>query len=167
MSVVGTSQPWQLPRRTAGHGSKADAGAQPLTERDSGSPNSNRGSNSVVATGAPRQRGCPAWVVLGHFAGGRDGRCRPGASAPLPFAHPGKSCSLIPELPSGTCRSPSLAAAPMPSASISLSSVLNFPAAGGRIRPAASTIGILGNVGISSRHRSCRGGAAAVQVAEH
>jgi hypothetical protein len=30
MSDVGTSQPWQLPRRTAGHGSKADAGAQPL-----------------------------------------------------------------------------------------------------------------------------------------
>src|SRR4029453_69293 len=27
---IGTSQPWQLPRRTAGHGSKADAGAQPL-----------------------------------------------------------------------------------------------------------------------------------------
>jgi hypothetical protein len=26
----GPSQPWQLPRRTAGHGSKADAGAQPL-----------------------------------------------------------------------------------------------------------------------------------------
>jgi hypothetical protein len=24
----------------------------------------------VVATGAPRQPGCPAWVVLGHFAGG-------------------------------------------------------------------------------------------------
>jgi hypothetical protein len=24
----------------------------------------------VVATGAPRQRGCPAWVVLGHFAEG-------------------------------------------------------------------------------------------------
>jgi hypothetical protein len=39
----------------------------------------------VVATGAQRERGCPAWVVLGHFAGGRDGRCRPGASAPLPF----------------------------------------------------------------------------------
>jgi len=55
----------------------------------------------VVATGAPRQHGCPAWVVLGHFAGGRDGRCRPGASAPLPFAHTGKSCSLIPELPAG------------------------------------------------------------------
>ncbi len=55
----------------------------------------------VVATGAPRQRGCPAWVMLGHFAGGRDGRCRPGASAPLPFAHTGKSCSLIPELPAG------------------------------------------------------------------
>jgi hypothetical protein len=30
----GTSQPWQLPRRTASHGSKADAGAQPLTERE-------------------------------------------------------------------------------------------------------------------------------------
>ena len=30
MSAIGTSQPWQLPRRTAGHGSKADAGAQPL-----------------------------------------------------------------------------------------------------------------------------------------
>jgi hypothetical protein len=55
----------------------------------------------VVATGAPRERGCSAWVVLGHFAGGRDGRCRPGASAPLPFAHTGKSCSLIPELPAG------------------------------------------------------------------
>jgi hypothetical protein len=39
--------------------------------------------------------------MLGHFAGGRDGRCRPGASAPLPFAHTGKSCSLIPELPAG------------------------------------------------------------------
>ena len=24
----------------------------------------------VVATAAPRERGCPAWVVLGHFAGG-------------------------------------------------------------------------------------------------
>jgi hypothetical protein len=23
-----------------------------------------------VATGAPREPGCPAWVVLGHFAGG-------------------------------------------------------------------------------------------------
>jgi hypothetical protein len=33
-SADGTSQPWQLPRRTAGHGSKADAGAQPLTERE-------------------------------------------------------------------------------------------------------------------------------------
>jgi hypothetical protein len=30
MTGFGTSQPWQLPRRTAGHGSKADAGAQPL-----------------------------------------------------------------------------------------------------------------------------------------
>src|SRR6266487_5120082 len=30
MAATGTSQPWQLPRRTAGHGSKADAGAQPL-----------------------------------------------------------------------------------------------------------------------------------------
>jgi hypothetical protein len=26
MSAHGTSQPWQLPRRTAGYGSKADAG---------------------------------------------------------------------------------------------------------------------------------------------
>jgi hypothetical protein len=30
MSEFGTSQPWQLPQRTAGYGSKADAGAQPL-----------------------------------------------------------------------------------------------------------------------------------------
>jgi hypothetical protein len=75
-SVIGTSQPWQLPRRTAGHGSKADAGAQLEQKRE---------ETIVVATGAPRERGCPAWVVLGHFAGGRDGRCRPGASAPLPF----------------------------------------------------------------------------------
>jgi hypothetical protein len=28
MTCLGTSQPWQLPRRTAGHGSKADAGAR-------------------------------------------------------------------------------------------------------------------------------------------
>jgi hypothetical protein len=32
MSLHGTSQPWQLPRRTAGHGSKADT--QPLAERE-------------------------------------------------------------------------------------------------------------------------------------
>jgi hypothetical protein len=73
----------------------------------------------VVATGAPRERGCAEWVVLGHFAGGRDGTCRPGASAPLPFAHTGKSCSLIPELPAGRAEV-LFAAAPMPSASIAL-----------------------------------------------
>ncbi len=37
MSESGTSQPWQLPRRTAGHGSKADAGAQPLADSQSAS----------------------------------------------------------------------------------------------------------------------------------
>ena len=37
MSPNGTSQPWQLPRRTAGHGSKADAGAQPLADSQSAS----------------------------------------------------------------------------------------------------------------------------------
>ena len=36
-STHGTSQPWQLPRRTAGHGSKADAGAQPLADSQSAS----------------------------------------------------------------------------------------------------------------------------------
>ena len=78
-STHGTSQPWQLPRRTAGHGSKADAGAQPLAVCQSASrasPSSSRRSSSlqraeeaiVVATGAPRERGCPAWVVLGGKA---------------------------------------------------------------------------------------------------
>ena len=75
MSVPGTSQPWQRPRRTAGHGSKADAGAQPLGGCQSASrriAELERGSTSlqteeaiVVATGAPRERGCPPWVVLG------------------------------------------------------------------------------------------------------
>ena len=40
MSPIGTSQPWQLPRRTAGHGSKADAGAQPLADCQSASSGS-------------------------------------------------------------------------------------------------------------------------------
>jgi hypothetical protein len=74
-SGFGTSQPWQLPRRTAGHGSKADAGAQPLAgcqseqriaELEQEIDRLQRAEEAiVVATGAPRQRGCPAWVVLG------------------------------------------------------------------------------------------------------
>ena len=37
VSAFGKSQPWQLPRRTAGHGSKADAGAHPLADCQSAS----------------------------------------------------------------------------------------------------------------------------------
>jgi hypothetical protein len=69
MTAAGTSQPWQLPRRTAGHGSKADAGAQPLTEREQWIAELEQAIELVVATGAPREPRCPAWVVLGHFAG--------------------------------------------------------------------------------------------------
>jgi hypothetical protein len=61
----GTSQPWQLPRRTAGHGSKADAGVQPLTEREQRIAELEQEIELVVATGAPRERGCPPWIVLG------------------------------------------------------------------------------------------------------
>ena len=46
MSLTGTSQPWQLPRRTAGYGSKADAGAQP--------PERERASLSLIR----RSSGC-------------------------------------------------------------------------------------------------------------
>jgi hypothetical protein len=56
MSLCGTSQPWQLPRGTAGHGSKADAGAQPLAgcqSASSGSPNSNRRSSGYSAPRRP------------------------------------------------------------------------------------------------------------------
>jgi hypothetical protein len=67
--AAGTSQPWQLPRRTAGHGSKADAGAQPLTVREQWIAELEQAIELVAATAAPRERGCPAWVVLGHFAG--------------------------------------------------------------------------------------------------
>ena len=81
VSAVGTAQPWQLPRRTAGHGSKADAGAQPprcLPERgrriadlDQEIERLQRSEEAiVVATGAPRERGCPPWVVLGVKAAG-------------------------------------------------------------------------------------------------
>ena len=76
MSLPGTSQPWQRPRRTAGHGSKADAGAQPLADCQSASRRiaeleqeidrlQRTEEAIVVATGAPRERGCPPWVVLG------------------------------------------------------------------------------------------------------
>jgi hypothetical protein len=72
----GTSQPWQLPRRTAGYGSKADAGAQPLAgcqsasrriaELDQEIDRLQRTEEAIiVATAAPRERGCPPWVVLG------------------------------------------------------------------------------------------------------
>ncbi len=110
MSPYGTSQPCRLPRRTAGYGSKADT--QPLA----GLPERERASLSLIrrssGCSAPRKRlsspplrnasadarHVSCWVIS---PGGRDGRCRPGASAPLPFAHTGKSCSLIPELPAG------------------------------------------------------------------
>jgi hypothetical protein len=55
----------------------------------------------VVATGAPRERGCPAWVVLGHFAGVEMVGVDPARVLLCPFAHTGKSCSLISELPAG------------------------------------------------------------------
>jgi hypothetical protein len=75
-SGSGTSQPWQLPRRTAGHGSKADAGAQPLADCQSASRRiaeldqeidrlQRTEEAIVVATGAARERECPPWVVLG------------------------------------------------------------------------------------------------------
>jgi hypothetical protein len=74
-----------------------------LPERERASPSLNQEIERLqrtdeaiaVATGVPRERGLPA------LPGGRDGRCGPGASAPLPFAHTGKSCSLIPELSAG------------------------------------------------------------------
>jgi hypothetical protein len=76
MSPIGTSQPWQLPRRTAGHGSKADAGApaarwlpereQRIAELEQEIERLRRTEEAIViATGGPRERGCPAWVVLG------------------------------------------------------------------------------------------------------
>jgi hypothetical protein len=64
----------QLPGRTAGHGSKADAwrsAARWLPERERASPDQEierlrRTEEAiVVATGAAREHGCPAWVVLG------------------------------------------------------------------------------------------------------
>ena len=79
VSAFGTSQPWQLPRRTAGHGSKADAGAQPLADSQSASKRiaeleqeierlQRTEETVIVAPGAPRERGCPSWVVLGGKA---------------------------------------------------------------------------------------------------
>jgi hypothetical protein len=78
MSESGTSQPWQLPRRTAGHGSKADTqprwlpeSEQRIAELEQEIDRLQRTEETiVVATAAPRERGCPAWVVLGHCAGG-------------------------------------------------------------------------------------------------
>src|SRR5882762_553600 len=66
------SQPWQRPRRTAGHGSKADAGAQPLADCQSASRRIAEFDQEidrlqrteeaiVVATGAARERECPPW----------------------------------------------------------------------------------------------------------
>jgi hypothetical protein len=66
----------------AGHGSKADAGAQPLADCQSASrriaeleqeiDRLQRTEDAiVVATGAQRERGCPAWVVLGVKAARR------------------------------------------------------------------------------------------------
>jgi len=73
MSVHGTSQPWQLPRRTAGHGSKADTQPRWLPEREQRIAELEQEIERlqrteeaiVVATGARRERGRPPWVVLG------------------------------------------------------------------------------------------------------
>jgi hypothetical protein len=101
MTGPGTSQPWQLPRRTAGHGPKAGAGAQPLTEREQRIAEEQEierlqrieETSLSSATGAPRQRGCPAWVVLGVKAveGPRDYPADHERVAPAAFRHPGDS----------------------------------------------------------------------------
>ena len=76
MTGFGTSQPWQLPRRTAGHGSKADAGAHPLADCQSASrwiaeldqeiDRQQRSEEAiVVATGEPRSAGGRADNSLG------------------------------------------------------------------------------------------------------
>ena len=78
MSAIGTSQHGDC-HKTAGHGSKADAGAQPLAgcqsagrriaELEQEIERLQRTEEAiVVATGAPRERGCPPWVVLGFKA---------------------------------------------------------------------------------------------------